>query len=526
MKTMWFLVAIVSACLLSVSGSMAVPTFAQGPDTPVEAGPQAIVGAGFTYQGQIKQGGAPFSGNCDFQFTLWDSLTAGAQVAGAVTKTNVAVSRGVFTAPDISFGVSTNPMYLSFSGDARWLQIAARCPAGSGTYTTLIPRQAMSATPYALSLRPGAQIAGDVFNTPPYNSVLRLENKSATAGPDGADALSASTQSDWGAAVRGYGLKGFGGVFTSYAGFALVTHGPSLIANRTPQQIGMLRWYDANTTVPSVTVGQWCDQLAFDGEHMWVTVWATGKVVKVRASDMAIIGTYDAGPGPNPLIFDGDEIWIGSETSGQITKLRAADGVSTGSFSTGSSGHWGMAFDGTNVWVTNKDTDNVTKIRASDNTIVGTYAVGDVPTGIAFDGTHVWVANSNAGTVTKLRASDGGLVGTYTVGAGPNGVAFDGANIWVANGGSATVSVLRAYDGSTAHVCTVSAGPMWLAWDGYHMWVTHYLEQGLITQLISAYGIDCGPKPTFKTGSRPIGIAFDGANMWVADSYSWSISKH
>jgi len=30
------------------------------------------------------------------------------------------------------------------------LQIAIRCPAGSGNYTTLTPRQPLTATPYAL----------------------------------------------------------------------------------------------------------------------------------------------------------------------------------------------------------------------------------------------------------------------------------------------------------------------------------------------------------------------------------------
>jgi hypothetical protein len=527
MKTKWSFAVLVCICLLSMMGNAPVPGLAQGTDTQIDVGPQSVVGTGFTYQGQLKQSGAFFSGNCDFQFTLWDDPTAGSQVAGAVSKTNVAVSRGIFTVPDISFGVSSsNPMYYAFSGAARWLQIAVRCPSGGGDYATLTPRQALTATPYALSLRPGAQVTGDVFNTPPYNTVLRLENKSTTSGLDGADALHAIAHSDWGAGLRAFGDKGPGGVFSSYAGFALVTHGPSLIENRTPQQIGMLRWYDANTTYPSVTVGMACDQFAFDGEHMWVTVWNESKVVKIRASDMAVLGSYPAGPNPNPIIFDGDEIWVGSETSGLITKLRASDGAPAGSFSTGASGHWGMAFDGANIWVTNKDTDDVTKIRASDNAILGTYSVGDTPTGIAFDGTHVWIANNNSGTVTKLRASDGGFVGTYTVGASPYGVAFDGANIWVANGGSATVSVLRAYDGSTAHVCSVSSSPMWLAFDGYHMWVTHYLSQGIITRLTSTFGLDCGPSPTFKTGSYPIGIAFDGANMWVADSYSSSVSKH
>ena len=118
MKTKWSLAVLVCICMLSMIGNAPVPGLAQGPDTQIDVGPQSVVSTGFTYQGQLKQSSAPFSGNCDFQFTLWDAPTAGTQVTGAVSKPNVAVSRGVFTVPDISFGVSSNPMYYSFSGAA------------------------------------------------------------------------------------------------------------------------------------------------------------------------------------------------------------------------------------------------------------------------------------------------------------------------------------------------------------------------------------------------------------------------
>ncbi len=147
MKTKWFPVIVICACLLGMTGG-AAPGFAQGPDTDIEVAPQGVVGIGFTYQGQLKQGGAPFTGVCDFQFTLWNDLNAGAQVTGSVSKTNVAVNRGVFTAPDIRFGMTTsNPYHQSFSGAARWLQIAVRCPRAAGPTRPCCPARSYRPPP-------------------------------------------------------------------------------------------------------------------------------------------------------------------------------------------------------------------------------------------------------------------------------------------------------------------------------------------------------------------------------------------
>lgn len=44
----------------------------------------------------------------------------------------------------LEFGAS------AFTGDKRWLEIAVRSPAGSGSFTTLTPRQPLTASPYAL----------------------------------------------------------------------------------------------------------------------------------------------------------------------------------------------------------------------------------------------------------------------------------------------------------------------------------------------------------------------------------------
>jgi hypothetical protein len=102
------------------------------------------VGTEFTYQGQLQQNGTAVTGTCDLQFALFDEEADGTQVGPALPFNGVQVTNGLFTL-QLDFGAV-------FDGSDLWLQIANRCPAGSGDFTTLAPRQPITATPYALSL--------------------------------------------------------------------------------------------------------------------------------------------------------------------------------------------------------------------------------------------------------------------------------------------------------------------------------------------------------------------------------------
>jgi len=103
---------------------------------------QTPLGTSFTYQGSLSAPGMPAVTNADFQFTLYDATENGAQVGTMLTKDNVALVKGVFTV-SLDFGAA------AFTGNARWLQVAVRSPAGAGTFTTLTPRQPITATPQA-----------------------------------------------------------------------------------------------------------------------------------------------------------------------------------------------------------------------------------------------------------------------------------------------------------------------------------------------------------------------------------------
>ena len=100
---------------------------AQGPQPQ---GTQAALGPGFTYQGQLKNGAAPYSGSCNLQFSLWDAQSSGTHIGSTQTIPGVPVNNGLFTVLVNSagqFGAS------AFNGQERWLQVEVQCGSDPAT---------------------------------------------------------------------------------------------------------------------------------------------------------------------------------------------------------------------------------------------------------------------------------------------------------------------------------------------------------------------------------------------------------
>ncbi len=96
----------------------------------------------FTYQGRLTEAGAPYNGTAEFQFTLWDAASNGLQVAASSPASTVlGASNGLFSTV-LDFGAAP------LSGADRWLQIQVRTTLGP--FITLVPRQRLTAAPYAI----------------------------------------------------------------------------------------------------------------------------------------------------------------------------------------------------------------------------------------------------------------------------------------------------------------------------------------------------------------------------------------
>lgn len=148
--------ALAAAAILVAALVIARPAFTAQEAPAAPAAAEAVIGAGFSYQGYLENNGNPANGLYDFQFSLYDAAAAGLQVGSTQSLGGVAVFAGLFTVK-LDFGVN------AFGGAARWLQIAVR-PAGGGAYTALSPRQELAPAPSALSLP-------NVYTNEPLNFV-------------------------------------------------------------------------------------------------------------------------------------------------------------------------------------------------------------------------------------------------------------------------------------------------------------------------------------------------------------------
>ena len=143
---------------------LAVAAFAQADD----------LGTGFTYQGTLNFNDDPANGSFDFEVELFDVANGGTRIGDVLLIEDVATVDGIF-ALELDFGA------LPFNGDQLWLSIGIREGASSGGYTGLLPRQKITATPYALH---SETVAAGAVGTNEINStqVQRRVSGNCTAG--------------------------------------------------------------------------------------------------------------------------------------------------------------------------------------------------------------------------------------------------------------------------------------------------------------------------------------------------------
>jgi hypothetical protein len=168
------------------------------------AGP---VTSGISYQGQLTNpGGGPLNGTYAMRFIIYDAPAGGSAVWDSGTM-NIAVENSLFN-------VILNVDQADFDGRALWLSIAV-------DGETLSPRQELLPAPYALSLRPGADIVGDAISA--GDAILAgyapATGTALFADAHGGAGIFADSESSYG--IWGSSNNSWGGYFSSENGHGI-----------------------------------------------------------------------------------------------------------------------------------------------------------------------------------------------------------------------------------------------------------------------------------------------------------------
>jgi photosystem II stability/assembly factor-like uncharacterized protein len=160
-------------------------------------------GTAFTYQGRLNDNASPANGLYDLRFRVWDASTNGNIVAGPMTNSATGVTNGLF-AVTLDFGSGV------FTGPARWLQLDARTNGpGSPGFTTLLPRQPITPTPYAIMANSASNLLGTLPATQ-LNGTIPLAQLSASVLTNNASGVNLNGTFSG----NGAGLTGVPGTFT------------------------------------------------------------------------------------------------------------------------------------------------------------------------------------------------------------------------------------------------------------------------------------------------------------------------
>lgn len=170
--------------------------------------------ATMSYQGELRDGGAPFAGNLDVAFVVFDSATGGSVLQSLVAQ-SVPTDFGRFTCL-----LKLDPRF--FDGRDVYLEPRVR-PTGSGqAFTTLLPRQRVFAAPHALIAHEAETIPRALAGDGSASTASRSDHThtSLSSALGGSIALQASSTGDIGIgttvpAVRLHVREGSSGVTPS-----------------------------------------------------------------------------------------------------------------------------------------------------------------------------------------------------------------------------------------------------------------------------------------------------------------------
>lgn len=241
-----------------------------------------------------------------------------------------------------------------------------------------------------------------------------------------------------------------------------------------------------------------------------------------------VIAMTTVGAVPALVRSDGADVWVANFGSGTVSRVRGSDGRLLETW-TGASTAYAILVAMGRVFVAGNFTRSLFMINPSEQAGQVTTLVADLvgdPFGIAFDGARIWTANHGASGSVSIVTPGATTPWTFTTIAtgfptGLTGALYDGENIWVTDEGGDRLLRLSA-SGSILQTVTVGSRPLYPVFDGANLWVPNR-DSNSITVVRSRSG-DVLTTLTGNGLNGPFGSAFDGQRVLITNVVGNSLS--
>jgi hypothetical protein len=127
-----------------------------------------------TYQGKLTVAGAAANQPHDFEFRFFDVPTGGDETSPRLYSANVAVTNGIFTTQ-----LDANQIFRKGVSEGKWLQIGVRRAGTTDAYEQLLPRQQLTAAPFAVN---ATNVSGGFVQLPINQDTTAEKCNDATRG--------------------------------------------------------------------------------------------------------------------------------------------------------------------------------------------------------------------------------------------------------------------------------------------------------------------------------------------------------
>jgi len=257
------------------------------------------------------------------------------------------------------------------------------------------------------------------------------------------------------------------------------------------------------------------------------------RVTKIDLDTAAIVGRIGAGDDlgserPCGIAVGLDTVWI-TTVSGQVARINPQTNHLTRLIHTEDAAC--VAVGAGSVWVTSPNRGVVTRIDPETNDIVAEIPVAGFPQGIAVGFGSVWVAAGDppeglGGNVARIDPLTNEVVRTIPVPDVPEFLAVGAGSVWI----TSDRGTIREVDPGTnqllgTEIRIADGGRTTVAVGGGAVWAAVIQGPDTVGAVVridpESAQIDGDPIPV---GESPVGMAFGGGSLWVANYNDGTVS--